>query len=224
MKATTNQSVEKYYSRLQFPGGIQYYPLGYLDTFSPLRTVNAIRGGRVKTKGRPAIDYESRREKKEIYRILEVLKAIDIKTQAVAINLPSGKKYYPDFIAQLGDGSVFIVEVKHILDFLWVDVIEKYQALMKFCAAKGYGVLMTDGNWRDFTYLTSGNTIHFNQVVEWFEKVIEANGTFTLKDLRAKYPEEKYWPTLVSYCLLNNYHSKYSFRDKRWAITITNNI
>jgi hypothetical protein len=50
--------------------------------------------------------------------------------------------------------------------------------------------------------------------------VIDRKGTFTLKDLRLHFKEEKYWPTLVSYCLVNGYHARVSFRSPDWEINL----
>ena len=49
---------------------------------------------------------------------------------------------------------------------------------------------------------------------------IKTKGFFTLKDLRKQYPEEKYWPTLVFYCLLQGYHTQVSFRHPAWEIRV----
>ena len=57
-------------------------------------------------------------------------------------------------------------------------------------------------------------------VMDWFESVIDRKGTFTLKDLRLHFKEEKYWPTLVSYCLVNGYHAHVSFRSPDWEINL----
>ena len=214
------ESVENYYHRFEFPGGVKLYPLGYLEQLQPLRQVNVRHGGTIKSKGKTSIQYESRGEKKEIYRMLKILKAESIKTQVLELITPSGKRFYPDLISQLADGTILVAEVKHVLDFLWVDVIEKYQTMIAYCKENGYGCALTDGKWRDFRFLQKGGTIHFMTVVEWFEKVIQTKGFFTLKDLRQRYPEEKYWPTLVSYCLLHGYHTNVSFRHPAWEIRV----
>lgn len=211
------QSVENYYQRLQFPGGIHYYPLGFLKDLKPLRAVHP-KGKAITFNGKKNILYESNREKREIFRVLKILGAMDVKTQVIKIVTPSGKDYYPDIIAQLGDGSIIIIEVKHLLDFLWKDVIEKYESLLTYCVDHGYGTALMDGNWRDFEYVRIGNTIHFQQVIRWFDEVIKRKGEFTLKDLRANFPEEKYWATLVSYCLKQGFYTDCSFRNPLWAI------
>jgi hypothetical protein len=213
-------SVENYYQRFEFPGGVRLYPLGALDQLSPLRQVNTRHGGTIKTKGATGIKFESRGEKKEIFRMLKILKAESIKTQVLELITPTGKRFYPDVVAQLGDGTILVAEIKHVLDFLWFDVIEKYKTMIAYCKEKGYGCALTDGKWRDFRYLEQGGTIHFIKVVEWFEKVIQTKGFFTLKDLRKQFPEETYWPTLVSYCLLQGYHTQVSFRHPAWEIRV----
>jgi hypothetical protein len=215
------QSIENYYQRIQFPGGIKEYPMHHLDALVALRQPGGKAKGNILFQGEK-IAFESRAEKKEIYRVLKILGAISIKTQALALVTPSGKKFYPDVIAQLQDGSILVMEVKHVLDFLWCDVIEKYQTMLAYCKLHGYGALMMDGHWRDFHFLKHGGTIHFPQVIEWFESVIDKKGIFTMKDLRFKFPQPKYWPTLVSYCLLNNYQSNVSFRHPDWGIQVNN--
>ena len=221
MKKNQQDAVTNYFERFQFPGGITLYPLGYLKALPALRTTSSKHGGTIQSKQFGPIPFESRREKQEIYRIMKILAANDVRTQVLELVTPSGKSFYPDIMAQLGDGSIVIVEVKHILDFLWDEVIEKYHTLLAYCADRGYGMAMLDGRWRDFTYVLEGGTIHFHAVIEWFETVIGKKGTFTMKDLRQKFKEEKYWPTLVSYCLMNQYHSHHSFRDPRWEIAVT---
>jgi len=224
MKQLRNQSVENYFSRFQFPGGVRLYPLDHLATMTPLRKVNAVRGGTLSRGKQNGIMYESQAERREISRVLKILQPVTVKTQVVAIQTPQGNMYYPDVIAQLSDGTVIILEIKHILDMLWDEVIIKYQSLLTYCKARGYGAAMMDGKWRDFTFLEQGGTIHFIEVVQWFESCIQMKGEFTMKDLRAKFPQPKYWPTLVSYCLLNGYRTHYSFRDARWAIKVQSKL
>jgi hypothetical protein len=220
MKKVKKDSVVNYFNRFEFPGGVKLYPLSHLDSLTPLRAVNKQRGGNVKTSTGAKVAYESKREQKEIYRILHILEATSVHTQGVELITPSGKKFYPDIIAQLGDGTVVMVEVKHVLDFVWNDVIEKYHTMLAYCKIHGYGCALMDGRWRDFRFLQQGGTIHFPKVIDWFESVIDRKGTFTLKDLRLKFKEEKYWPTLVSYCLVNAYHAKVSFRHPKWEINL----
>ena len=224
MKQSRNQSVENYFSRFQFPGGIRLYPLDHLAQLTPLRAVNTIRGGSVSKGKLDGVMYESQAERREISRVMKILQPVTVKTQVVAIQTPQGKMYYPDVIAQLSDGTVIILEIKHILDMLWDDVLTKYQSLLTYCKDRGYGAAMMDGKWRDFTFLEQGGTIHFIEVVQWFESCIQMKGEFTMKDLRAKFPQPKYWPTLVSYCLLNGYRTHYSFRDARWAVKVQSKL
>jgi hypothetical protein len=220
MKNVKKDSVVNYFQRFEFPGGITLHPLNHLDELIPLRKVNKQLGGQIKTPNGAKVAYESRREQKEINRMLHILEATSIHTQGIELITPSGKKFYPDIIAQLGDGTVVMVEVKHVLDFIWDDVIEKYQTMMSYCKTHGYGCALMDGKWRDFRFLQQGGTIHFPKVIDWFEKVIDRKGTFTLKDLRLHFKEEKYWPTLVSYCLVNGYHAHVSFRNPNWEINL----
>jgi hypothetical protein len=220
MNKVKKDSVVNYFQRFEFPGGIKLYSLNHLDHLTPLRTANKQRGGNIKTSSGAKIAYESKREQTEIYRIIKVLEATSIHTQGVELVTKSGKKFYPDIVAQLGDGTVLMVEVKHVLDFLWDDVIEKYQTMLAYCKTHGYGCALMDGKWRDFRFLQQGGTMHFPKVIDWFESVINRKGTFTLKDLRLHFKEEKYWPTLVSYCLVNGYLAKVSFRSPNWEINL----
>ena len=41
-----------------------------------------------------------------------------------------------------------------------------------------------------------------------------------MQDLRLKFKDEKYIPTLVSYALMNGYRTDVTFRDPTWAIRI----
>jgi hypothetical protein len=220
MKRSQMDSVTHYFSRFQFPGGTQLYPLDHLNGLMPLRQVNTNRGGVIKSKQKIEIAYESQAERREIQRILHVLKPIAIKTQALAIPLDKGKTYYPDVIAQLEDGTVIVLEIKHILDMLWDDVQIKYKTLLLYCKDRGYGTTMMDGKWRHYEYLAAGKAIYFFDLIQYFEMIIHKKGYFTMQDLRAKFPQPKYWPTLVSYCLLNGFQTHVSFRDPRWAIQI----
>lgn len=213
------KSIDQYYQRILFPGGIKLYPLGVLDALPSLREVGGKSKGHVYHQTKK-IAYESKREQREIYRMMKILEATSIKTQVLKLTTPSGKAFYPDFMVQLGDGSIIIVEVKHLLDFLWRDVIEKYQTMIEYAKRNGYGVVMMDGNWRDFEFVRAGHTIHFPQVITWFETMMTTTGTITMKDLRKVFPEEKYWGTLVGYCLMNNYLASVSFRDGTWAIAL----
>lgn len=211
-------SVQRYFDRFEFPGGIELYPMGHLDNFVTQRSVGGRQKGGIKTKSGAIISFESKLEKKEIQRLQFILEATTIKSQVVELITPSGKKFYPDLIAQLGDGTIVIVEVKHVLDFLWTDVIEKYQTLLAYCKHHHYGCALVDGKWRDFRFVQQGGTIHFPKLMEWFDTTLEKQGKITMKDLRANYPDEKYWPTFVSYALLNGYQTKVSFRHPDWAI------
>jgi hypothetical protein len=53
-------------------------------------------------------------------------------------------------------------------------------------------------------------------VIDWFESVIDRQGTITLIDLQLHFKDEKYWSTLVSYCLVNGYYAHASFRSLDW--------
>lgn len=220
MKQIKKDTVENYFNRFDFPGGIKLYDLQHLDSLTPLRTVGGKRKGTIRHQKSGKIAYESKREKREIYRILKILEATTIKTQVVELITPSGKRFYPDVLAQLQDGTVLMLEIKHILDFICVDVIEKYQTMLAYCKKMQYGCAMLDGNYRDFRYVASGQIQHFPQVIEWLEFNLEKKGEFTMKDLRLRFKDEKYWPTLVSYALINGYRSDVSFRDPTWAIRI----
>jgi len=220
MTRTKKDPVENYYNRFDFPGGIKLYDLHHLDGLTPLRAVGGKRKGTIHAKDQVKISYESKREKREIYRILKILEAKTIKTQVVELITPSGKRFYPDVLAQLQDGTVLMLEIKHILDFLHVDVIEKYQTMLAYCKKMQYGCAMLDGNYRDFRYVAKGGILHFPQVIEWLESNLEKKGEFNMKDLRLKFKDEKYLPTLVSYALMNGYRTDVTFRDPTWAIRI----
>ena len=213
-------SVENYFNRFDFPGGIKLYDLHHLNGLTPLRTVGGQRKGNIRGTDHEKIAYESKREKREIYRILNILEAKTIKTQVVELITPSGKRFYPDVLAQLQDGTVLMLEIKHILDFLSIDVIEKYQTMIAYCKKMQYGCAMLDGNYRDFRYVAKGSILHFPQVIDWLEWNLEKKGEFTMKDLRLKFKDEKYIPTLVSYALMNGYRTDVTFRDPSWAIRI----
>jgi len=220
MKRIQKDSVENYFHRFDFPGGIKLYDLQHLDGLTPLRVVGGKRKGTIRSEDHEKIEYESKREKREIYRILKILEAKTIKTQVVELITPSGKRFYPDVLAQLQDGTVLMLEIKHILDFLHVDVIEKYQTMIAYCKKMQYGCAMLDGNYRDFRYVAKGSILHFPQVIDWLETNLEKKGEFTMKDLRLKFKDEKYIPTLVSYALMNGYRTDVTFRDPNWAIRI----
>ncbi|MGA0097351.1 MAG: hypothetical protein ACO3H6_02070 [Bacilli bacterium] len=218
MKDPTLTSIENYYGRFRFPGGIKFYPLDYLSTFSAKRTVSSRFGGVVKTKQGDRIAFESGGERREILRALHILDAHAIKTQAIELVTLSGKRFYPDLVVQLQDGQILLIEIKHIMDFIWDEVIEKYQTMMRYCQKMGWGCALLDGKWKDFHYVEAGNTLHFPQVIEWIERNLIKKNCFTLKDLRAKFPQEKYWSTVVGYCLMNGYRTHVSFRHPAWAI------
>ena len=220
VKPTKRDSVENYFNRFEFPGGIKLYDFNHLDALTPLRTVGGHRKGSIRSSTNEKIAYESKREKREIYRMLKILEAKTIKTQVVELITPSGKRFYPDVLAQLQDGTILMLEIKHILDFLCVEVIEKYQTMISYCKKMQYGCAMLDGNYRDFRFVAKGEILHFPTVIEWLELNLEKKGEFTMKDLRLKFKEEKYWPTLVSYALVNGYRSDVTFRDPTWAIRV----
>lgn len=53
--------------------------------------------------------------------------------------------YTPDFGIYLASGHVVLAEVKELSDMLDYRVEQKTEALMAFCARRGFGMLLTDG-------------------------------------------------------------------------------
>lgn len=53
--------------------------------------------------------------------------------------------YTPDFGIYLTTGHVVLAEVKELADMLDYRVEQKTEALMAFCAERGFGMLLTDG-------------------------------------------------------------------------------
>ncbi len=53
--------------------------------------------------------------------------------------------YYPDVLLVLADGKAIVAEIKPIFQMALHRNLEKWSALRKFCALKGWGMLVTDG-------------------------------------------------------------------------------
>jgi uncharacterized protein YfbU (UPF0304 family) len=222
-----NEKQIQFMKRFHFPGGKNQYPLGYLNQFETKKSTTAKTRGVLNSKklGKK-IPYDSQLERKEIQRIIGILDVYDIKTQSLELKDEHDRRIYPDIIVQLMDGTIFVVEVKYILDFIHSDVQRKYKVLKQYCENHGFGVTMSDGKWHNFEWFTEGNGMYIPKVIDFLEAKLDADGFMTLQEFREEFKgqsktlriHEKYYRTLVAYCLTNGYSSDVTFHDKAWAI------
>lgn len=109
-------------------------------------------------------------DEKVIYEHIERNKlAKIIRGQALEVSMPKSKhSYYPDIIYLDQNNEVVVVEVKSKANMSTIDVLEKYQALQKFCYNKGFHYVMIDKN---FTSMKSFCQLNYNKSLE--EKIIQ---------------------------------------------------
>jgi hypothetical protein len=55
------------------------------------------------------------------------------------------RNYYPDLFFALEDGRGVVVEIKPLYQMALYQNLTKWSAVLKFCASKGWGLLVTDG-------------------------------------------------------------------------------
>jgi hypothetical protein len=222
-----NDKQLNFLKRFQFPGGRKYYPLGFLNQFETEKVTTAkTRGVLHSKKLGKKIHYDSHLERKEIHRIISILDVYDVKTQALELKDDAGRRIYPDILVQLMDGTILVVEVKYILNFIHRDVQHKYKVLKNYCAKNQFGVTMSDGHWHNFEWFAEGHGINITKVVEFFDAKIEADGYMTLKEFRDEFKgrskttmiDEKYYRTLIAYCIINGYTAELTFQNAKWAI------
>lgn len=97
------------------------------------------------------IQYESELEMSFLMRLEASNKVIFYQEQPLALNYEdkSGKQrqYFPDIFFVLHDRRGVYVEIKPVFMMATQQNLMKWRALWLHCREKGYGMLVTDGNW-----------------------------------------------------------------------------
>lgn len=128
------------------------YQIDYFDLLQPRRAVShnsRFRSGLFRSAkcGRD-IQYESALERR-FAELLEQHEQVRFYwEQPVKIPYWRGRRklfYTPDYGIYLDSGHVVLVEVKELSEMLDYRVQQKTEALMAFCAERGFGMLLTDG-------------------------------------------------------------------------------
>lgn len=128
------------------------FDIDFFDLLLPRRTVSQhprYRSGVFRSeKCSRDIQYESALELKFIERLERDGRVSFYWEQPVRIGYRRGRKrqvYTPDFAIYLVSHEVILAEVKDLAGMLDHRVQLKAEALMEFCSAHGFGMLLTDG-------------------------------------------------------------------------------
>lgn len=128
------------------------FDIDYFDLLQPRREVShglRYRSGVFYSQkcGRE-IQYESALERRFVERLEADPHVAFYWEQPVKIPYWRGRRkvgYTPDYGIYLASGHVVLTEVKELTDMLDYRVQRKTEALMEFCARRGFGMLLTDG-------------------------------------------------------------------------------
>lgn len=128
------------------------FDIDYFDLLRPRREVShskRYRSGLFRSEkcGRE-IQYESALELCFVEQLEANPQVVFFWDQPVKIPYWRGRRkvgYTPDYGIYLTSGHVVLVEVKELSEMLDYRVQQKTEALMEFCARRGFGLLLTDG-------------------------------------------------------------------------------
>lgn len=128
------------------------FDIDYFDLLRPRREVShskRYRSGLFRSEkcGRE-IQYESALELRFVEQLEANPQVVFFWDQPVKISYWRGRRkvgYTPDYGIYLTSGHVVLVEVKELSEMLNYRVQKKTEALMEFCARRGFGLLLTDG-------------------------------------------------------------------------------
>lgn len=109
-------------------------------------------------------EYESNMELLALQRFLRRNTFKDVKTQSLAIELPNGHKYVPDFECLTHENHLVIVEIKPLLKMCERKNILKFKALKAYCKKYGYGYLIVDSAFRSLETVVTENK-DFNEKI-----------------------------------------------------------
>lgn len=84
---------------------------------------------------------------------------LDAKAEALELGYASsnmsGKKYYPDFVLKLYDGSIAVIEMKNLSSMGYHLNVDKYEALEKFCRKNDYKYAEISKDFHENRYISA---------------------------------------------------------------------
>jgi Sigma-70, region 4/TnsA endonuclease N terminal len=127
------------------------------------------RGGRFASdKMRRWIRYESELERHFLREADALPLVVAYQEQPLAVEYELGGEiriYYPDVLLRLNDGRVLVVELKPRFQMALHANLAKWRAAIRFCHARGWGFLITDGRRSIRPYLERGIDRGFSERV-----------------------------------------------------------
>lgn len=144
--------VDKLPPRLLWFANKNRFDIDWFDLLQPRRTVSQhprYKSGLYRSEkcGRD-MQYESALELDFMQRLERMPRVVFYWEQPVRIPYRLGRRsvlYTPDYGIYLDTGHVVLAEVKALPDMLDFRVQLRIEALMAFCSARGFGLLLTDG-------------------------------------------------------------------------------
>ena len=107
---------------------------------------------------------------------------LHIRGNSFCIKIPyKNKKYYPDIIVYTKEGKIGIIEVKPMLNMADYKVIEKYEALKKYCEKRGFMYVMCDYQYHTYDFQRKRKVS--DEVKAAVKKEFNKKGKFTDCDL-----------------------------------------
>ncbi len=145
---------EKLHECITYPSYVNYACRSIFEKLNKKRDVS-IEGnsGKLCMEGFGEVQYESLLERTIIESLSLCNQVVGIKTQSLIIEYTyKGKKrkYYPDVVLLLSNGSLVIAEVKPLPRMYDEQVRVKYKAMKQFCEENGFGYLMFDITWQSY--------------------------------------------------------------------------
>ena len=94
------------------------------------------------------VHYESAMERDFLLGLEELDQVIYYQEQPLGLQYSVGSEghtYYPDVLFVLRDGRGIIAEIKPVFQMALEENLQKWSALRRYCAQRGWGLLVTDG-------------------------------------------------------------------------------